>query len=240
MAAAAESTIETVHIDKKMRHTLSEEGCPICLTPFDELGGVGIFIQPGCQHPVCITCVAKDQAQNKKMQCSVCKTEHEVSVKLPIADTLAQPQALNLSVDVWYLDETLSVFLQICERNTDQGQLICVESLSPILQFDEPYNAFFPGSRRRFERTEFGNSRPVPLCLKIFVGDLMCNCMEDDCDECNDRSQREQYHLPCILTVKDDQMTFTFPNNQASNRAPRILPVTLDSVATITVPRISG
>eukprot|EP01047_Picozoa_sp_COSAG01_P093923 COSAG01_NODE_24943_length_760_cov_576.694402_2_plen_77_part_01 len=76
MAAAAESTIETEHIDKKMRHTLSEEDCPICLTPFNELTDVGIFIQPGCQHPVCIVCVAKDQAQNQKMQCSICKTEH--------------------------------------------------------------------------------------------------------------------------------------------------------------------
>jgi hypothetical protein len=227
-----------------MRHTLAEESCAICLQPFEELTDVGMCILPKCQHAFCFACVAKDQVQNKKMQCSICKTEHEVSVKLPVADTLAQPQALKLSVDLWQLDETLSVFLQISERNTDQGKFICVESLSPILQFDDPF-----GSIRRFEQhvtrfldPVFGTPRPVPLGLKLFVGDFMpkrCHCMEDDCDECNDRSQREEYHLPCILTVKDDQMTFTFPDNQASNR-PRIQPVTLDSVATITVPRISG
>ena len=120
-------------------------------------------------------------------------------------------QALKLSVDVWLdfdLEKTLSVFLQISERNTDQGKFICVESLSPILQFDDPFDEFFPGSIRRFEQhvarfldPVFGTPRPVPLGLKLFVGDFMpkrCHCMEDDCDECNDRSQREKYHLPCM------------------------------------------
>jgi hypothetical protein len=86
---------------KKMRHTLAEESCAICLQPFEELTDVGMCILPKCQHAFCFACVAKDQVQNKKMQCSICKTEHEVSVKLPVADTLAQPQALKLSVDLY-------------------------------------------------------------------------------------------------------------------------------------------
>ena len=75
----------------------------------------------------------------------------------------------------------------------------------------------------------------LPACQ--FDGD--CNDSgdpENDCADCSMRREGGEYHIPCVLTVKDSQMTFTFPEHQDNYL--RVTPVTLNSAATITMPRI--
>jgi hypothetical protein len=235
MAAAAESTIETVHIDKKMRHTLSEEGCPICLTPFDELGGVGIFIQPGCQHPVCITCVAKDQAQNQNMQCSICKTQHTVAIKLPT--TADEPQVMKMVLKVGCLPHTVQTSFSICLYKPSNAP----PQRQPSLIIDSCDFNLTVNNRRIHTRDryliefELDIKRHLPPCPFEMRG----GCDEvDECFYCKNITENATEYVSCYVNVKDGQAEFVFPDKQLNpeHGYPKLMPVAPKAAATLNVP----
>jgi hypothetical protein len=226
---AAESATETVHVDKKMRHTLSEKSCPICLADFNELTDVGMVILPGCQHAFCLTCVAKDQAQNQKTQCSICKREHTVVIKFPT--TADEPQVMKMVLKVGCLSHTVQTFFSICLYKPSYAS----PQRQPSFLIDSRDFNLTVNNRRIHTRDcyliefELDIKRFLPPCPFEMRG----GCDEvHECGYCKNITENATEYVSCYVNVKDGQAEFVFPPFVN----PTLMPVTTTAAATVSVP----
>ena len=216
----------------KLRVTFTEQQCPVCAVPFDELLGVPKVVFGGCQHAVCIPCVQKHQGLGKSETACGCREPYKFELRQPPSQA-SEPLLLKLTVtyrndgrfrtdrDIFKVSVLFEVQRDDTDENSNASSRVRIAMVS-----NRRYASFVDGFWDDHvvrvpsdgKRVGFGVLLQLKHLMRQCDVDGECNDYDGDpCSKCAALRDASADHIQCIASLKENrQLDLVFPDYQGS------------------------